>query len=144
MPTTLGITGYNKTRYTPSHQCWTRLPNRRKKVPKAGNRVRDSPTPTGRSPQEDQAAEQQHIWGGCRSDPHRHHECWLIWNSLMSYSAKMERQENEGNMKKERNHTPRGLAYGSNWLKVKCFDTDDQICSKSVCTEITAPFGEVS
>ena len=40
----------NKTRHTPSYQGWTRQLSRRERVPRAGKRVRDSPTPTVRSP----------------------------------------------------------------------------------------------
>ena len=38
-----GITGYNNTRHNPSYQVWTKQINRRKGVPRAGKRVRDSP-----------------------------------------------------------------------------------------------------
>ena len=40
-----GVTRYKKTKNKPSYQGWTR-----KRVPRAGKRVRDTPTPTVRSP----------------------------------------------------------------------------------------------
>ena len=49
------ITKYNKPRSKPPHQGWARQPSRRKRVPRAGRRVRDTPTPTVRSPTKTQA-----------------------------------------------------------------------------------------
>lgn len=43
------ITRYNKNRHKPSCQGWTRQSNRTKRVPRAGERVRDTPTSTVRS-----------------------------------------------------------------------------------------------
>lgn len=34
---------HNKARNTPSHHDWTRQPSKRKSIPQAGERVRDSP-----------------------------------------------------------------------------------------------------
>jgi hypothetical protein len=36
-----GITNYGKPRHIPSYQGWIRQPTRRKRIPKAGKRIRD-------------------------------------------------------------------------------------------------------
>lgn len=38
------LRSYYKARHTPSHQGWTRQPGRRERVPRASERLRDSPT----------------------------------------------------------------------------------------------------
>lgn len=45
-----GLTSYSKTKHRPLYQGWIRPLSRRKRVPRAGKRARDTPTPTVRSP----------------------------------------------------------------------------------------------
>jgi hypothetical protein len=40
-----GITSYYNTRHKSSYQGWMRQPNRKKRIPRAGKRVRDAPLP---------------------------------------------------------------------------------------------------
>ena len=44
------ITSYNKTTHKPSYQDWVSQTSRRKNFSRAGERVRNNPTPTVRSP----------------------------------------------------------------------------------------------
>lgn len=40
------ISSYNKSRHVPSHQCWMKRSRMRKRIPQAGNRIRDRPLPS--------------------------------------------------------------------------------------------------
>lgn len=48
-------TRYHKTRQNPSYWDWTKQPNRRKWVPRAGKRIRNIHAPTTRNPTKDPA-----------------------------------------------------------------------------------------
>ena len=69
------ITRYNKTRNKLSYQSWTRQPSRKKWVPRAVKRVKDTPTPTVRSLTKPQVEQPQHVCRVPHTDLSRLHGC---------------------------------------------------------------------
>jgi len=68
------LTRCNKSTHKPSYQVWKRQSSSRERVPRTGERVRDSPTPTVQSPTKPQDKQLQHICRG-PTDPLGFYNC---------------------------------------------------------------------